>query len=59
MMMVFMMTVLGSALGFLVAMGVAYAIMLQPKVLEWMMNKTMKASMAYIQKIEDEEDRDL
>ena len=58
-MMGFMMTVLASALGFLLAMGVAYAIMLQPKVMEWMMNKTMNASMKYIERVENMEDRDL
>ena len=58
-MMGFMMTVLASALGFLLAMGVAYAIMLQPKVLEWLMNKTMKASMDYVERMSEREDRDL
>ena len=58
-MMEFIMMVFAVALGFLVAMGVAYAIMLQPKVLEWVMNKTMKASMNYVEKVFEKEDRDL
>lgn len=58
-MMVFIMMVLAVALGFLVAMGVAYAIMLHPRVLRWVMNKTMKASMDYVERIYEKEDRDL
>lgn len=58
-MMEFIMMVFAVALGFLVAMGVAYAIMLQPKVLEWLMNKTMKASMDYVERMSEREDRDL
>lgn len=58
-MMAFVMTVLASALGFLLAMGAAYAIMLQPKVLEWMMNKTMGVSMKCVERIYGEEGKDL
>lgn len=58
-MMVFVGTVFASALGFLLAMGVAYAIMLQPRVLEWMMNKTMDVSMKCAERIYGNEDKDL
>ena len=58
-MMEFMMTVLATALGFLLAMVAMYAVMLQPKVMDWVMRKTMDASMKYIERISEMEDKDL
>ena len=58
-MMEFVMMMLASALGYLLAMVVACVVMWQPKVMGWLVNKYMQKSMEYVDKIINEEDKDL